>query len=78
VSDPEGVNIFDDLFFLRVEHLPVPRIGRLIQESAVGGDSAILRLGAETHGERLDDFVANRVDQRHHASNLGGDIELVL
>ena len=52
VADPEGVDVFDDLFLLRVEHLPVTGIRRLIQEAAVGRDGAVLRLGAEADGGR--------------------------
>ena len=78
VADAERVDVFDDLFFLRIEYLPIARIRRLIQETAVRRDRAVLRLDAEAHVERLDDFVANRVDERDRAADFGGHVQLVL
>ena len=47
VPNPERVDVFDDLFFLSIEHLPVAGVRRLIQESAIRRDGAVLRFGAE-------------------------------
>ena len=47
VPDAQGVDVLDDLFLLRVEHLPVAGVRRLIQEAAVGRDGAVLRFGAK-------------------------------
>ena len=71
VPDAQRVDVLDDLFLLRIEHLPVTGVRRLIQEPAVRRDGAVLRFGAKADVERLDDFVLDRVDQCHDASDLG-------
>ena len=75
VSDTD-VNVFNDLFLLRIEHLIVAGIGWLIEEAAVRSDRSVLRLHAEADVERPDHLVANRIHERDRPADSRGDEQL--
>ena len=77
VSDAERVDERHDLLLLRIEHVPVPGVRRLIEKAAVRRDIGFLRFRAPA-AVVLDDLVGDRVQLRDRALGLAGDVEHVL